>query len=250
MGLLDNVQSGIKPPPPKLCVYGPGGIGKTTFAANAPSPLLLQTELGHGLLSTPRIKVDDYGAFSSILDELITEQHQYRTLVIDSLDHLEPMIWGYVCVMHGKGDIEDFGYGQGYSRAEKVWRDLFSSIDELIEVKRMAFILIAHAEVKAFADPEGESYDRYQPKLNKKASAVMVEWCNDVLLATYEKYTRKTNDEKRAIAVGDGRRVIRTEERPAQIAKNRWGLPYEIDLSWDAYWSAVQQCKAAANGQS
>ena len=102
----------------------------------------------------------------------------------------------------------------------------------------MASILIAHSEIRKFEDPQGESYDRFGPKLHAKANGVLCEWADEVLFATYKVFT-KTQDEgfnrKRTVGVGSGQRVLYTNDRPAYIAKNRLGLPDEIELDWAAY---------------
>ena len=102
----------------------------------------------------------------------------------------------------------------------------------------MTVILIAHAKIERFENPETESYDRYVPRLHKYARAVVQEWCDEVLFATYKVYTKVTDEgfnRKKAKGMGSGERVIRTTERPAHLAKNRLNLPDELPLDWPAY---------------
>ena len=102
----------------------------------------------------------------------------------------------------------------------------------------MAAILIAHAKIERFENPETETYDRYVPRLHKLASAVVQEWCDEVLFATYQVHTRQTDEgfnRKRTQAIGSGERILRTTERPAHVAKNRLGLPDELPLDWNVY---------------
>jgi len=104
----------------------------------------------------------------------------------------------------------------------------------------MNIILIAHAQIKTFADPaQPTGYDRYQLKLNEKAAAVLREAVECVLFATYETTVVKEKGDKKGRGVGDGERVMYTERRPAFDAKNHFDLPFEMPLSWKAYAEAV-----------
>jgi len=95
--------------------------------------------------------------------------------------------------------------------------------------------LVEYVEHKRFENPETESYDRYVPRLHKTASALVTEWCDEVLFATYKVFTKSTDEgfnRTRAQGIGSGERVLRTVERPAHLAKNRLGLPDELPLIW------------------
>jgi hypothetical protein len=102
----------------------------------------------------------------------------------------------------------------------------------------MACLLLAHAKIERYENPETDSYDRYVPRLQKLASQIIQEWCDEVLFATYKVFT-KTSDEgfnrKKAKGIGTGERIIRTTERPTHLAKNRLNLPDELPLDCEAY---------------
>ncbi|MEK9896208.1 MAG: ATP-binding protein, partial [Burkholderiaceae bacterium] len=115
--------SGLKPP--FIVVYGQAGVGKTTLGAQAPNPVFLQTESGEGTLEInafPQVK--DFSEMLEAIASLIEHEHDYETLVIDSLDHLEPIIWKEVCKTQGIDSIEKLGYGKGYVFALDYWREL------------------------------------------------------------------------------------------------------------------------------
>lgn len=102
----------------------------------------------------------------------------------------------------------------------------------------MTIILIAHARIERFENPETDTYDRYTPRLHRLASQLIMEWCDEVLFAAYRVHTKQTDagfDRKRTQAIGTGERILRTTERPAHVAKNRLNLPAELPLDWDAY---------------
>lgn len=177
---------------------------------------------------------------SSITD-LTIEKHDYETLVLDSLDWMEPMVWAAVCEFGKVKSIEQFGggYGKGYTEAQRYWLDMMQSIKLLRERRNMNVVIIAHSQIKAFNDPaQPAPYDRYMLKLNEKASALWREFVDTVLFATFETFVEE-KDGKKTKAYGDGVRVAFTERRPGFDAKNRFGLPVQIPFSWADYVTAV-----------
>ena len=220
-------------------LYGTHGIGKSTFGSMSPKPIFVQTEDGLGEIDCERFPLaDTFDQVIASLSELYSEKHPYRTVVVDSLDWLEKLIWAEVCKKHMVESIEEIGYAKGYIFALTQWREVLDGLTALRNERSMAVILIAHCQIEKFENPETDSYDRYAPRLHKHASAMVQEWCDEVLFATYKVYTKTTDEgfnRKKAKGVGTGERVLRTTERPAHMAKNRLGLPDELPLEWRAY---------------
>jgi hypothetical protein len=159
-------------------------------------------------------------------------------VVVDSLDWLERIIWNKVCRRRNVESIEDIGYAKGYVFALTQWREFLDGLTALRTERGMMVMLIAHAKIEKFENPETDNYDRYVPRLHKLASAVVQEWCDEVLFATYKVYTKTTDEgfnRKKTKGTGTGERIIRTTERPAHVAKNRLNLPDELPLDWTAY---------------
>jgi hypothetical protein len=211
----------------------------STFASCAPRPIFLQTEDGLGEIDCDKLPLSTtFGDAMKALSELYTEQHPYRTIVVDSLDWLERLIFAEVCRKRNVESIEDIGYAKGYIFALTQWREFLEGLSALRNDRGMTAVLIAHARIERFENPETESYDRYVPRLHKLAAAVVQEWCDEVFFATYKVYTKQTEEgfnRKRSQGIGTGERIIRTQERPAHVAKNRLNLPEEIPLDWNAY---------------
>ena len=116
----------------------------------------------------------------------------------------------------------------------------------------MMTILVAHAKIERFEDPENAAYDRYTPRLHKHAASLLSEWVDAVLFASKKFRVTKENagfSGERGIAapIGaeGGERILRTVGSPACIAKNRFGLPREIALSWTAFIDAYGKAGAA-----
>jgi len=237
--LLEQVKAGMANAPRRVAIYGNHGIGKTTMAAQAPGVIFIPTEDGLGQIEAPRFPLaEDYAQVIQVLSELYSEEHSYRTVVIDSCDWLERLIWTHVCRQRGVKSIEDIGYGKGYMFALTQWREVLEGLNALRNERGMMVILIAHCQVEKFQSPMADTYDRYAPRLHKHASAMIQEWCDEVLFATYKVRTKQVDegfDRTRTRAIGELERVIYTAEGPAHVAKNRLGLPEELPLDWNAY---------------
>ena len=236
MSALASILTGAKPGPRRMLVYGTAGIGKSTFATCAPSPIVIQTEDGLNEIDCHKFPVaTSLADVMASLGALYNEDHPYRTVVIDSMDWLERLIWAKVCADRQSATIEDIGYGKGYTFAIQHWRDVLDGLTALRERRGMTVVLIAHARIERFENPETEAYDRYVPRLHKTASALVSEWCDEVLFATYRVFTKATEEgfnQKRVQGLGSGERVLRATERPSHLAKNRLNLPDELPLAW------------------
>lgn len=244
MSLMSRIERGRRPMPRRVLVYGTHGIGKSTFGAMAEAPVFLQTEDGLADIDVDRFPLAaDYADVVAALGELYSGDHGYRTVVLDSLDWLERLIHAKVCRDRGVQSIEDIGYGKGYVFALDPWREVLAGLDGLRSERGMQVILIAHAAIEKFANPETESYDRYAPRLNRHASALVQEWCDEVLFATYRVLTRKSDEgfnRKRVQGIGQGERVLKTTERPSHLAKSRLPLPDEIPLDYRVFAAHVR----------
>lgn len=245
------------PKPPRIVIYGPHGIGKNTFAGSAPKPVLINLEDGHptGMVIDSFPKATSFTEVMEAMTALYSEEHNFETLIVDSLDWLEPLVWAETVRRNNEANpskqwtsIEDPGYGKGYIATQDVWRDYLDAVNALRNDRGMAVIQTAHAEVKRFDSPETEPFDRYQIKLHKMASALVQEHADMVLFANFKTSVTKADVGMKKVArgVGAGTRALYTEERPAFLAKNRHNLPPELPLSWDALAGAMAASSEAA----
>ena len=249
MSLLSRVQRGRASKPPRILCYGVEGIGKSTFGAQAPKPIFIQTEDGLDEINCDRFPLAaTYDDVVSALGELRDEKHDYETVVIDSLDWLERLVWDKLCLQHGVTSIEkvDGGYARGYTHALTCWREVIDHFNEIRNTRGMIVLLIAHSKVERFEDPESSPYDRYSPRLHKHAKALVSEWCDAVLFATRKIRTQSEDagfNRKRTIAhaIGKdgGERILRCVGGPSCVAKNRYGIVEELPLSWAAFIEAL-----------
>jgi hypothetical protein len=237
--LIEQITRGKNPAPRRTHITGVAGVGKSTCAAQAPEAIFIPTEDGLRDIDCSSFPVaTSYADVLKALSELYKEEHDYRTVAIDSLDQLERLIHAEVCKKHGVQSIELIGYAKGYTFALSWWTDILQGLSALRKDRGMAVILISHSRIERFENPEGDAYDRYVPRLHKLAANLVNEWCDEVLFACHKVLTRSSEagfNRKRAVGIGTGERILRTTERPFCVAKNRLGMPPEIPLSWNAY---------------
>lgn len=234
--------------PPRILVYGPHKIGKSTFAAQAPAPIFIQTEDGLDAIDADAMPL--CGAWGDILAHvtaLYEQEHAYKTVVLDSVDWAERLAHQQVAENNGVKGIEGIGYGKGYVFAADLFNELLLGLNALREHKGMAVILIAHAEIRRFDDPLADAYDRYQIKCNKLVAKMVQEWADVIGFAQLDAVT-KTEDSKagtkRTRAVTTGQRVLRLEGSPSFDAGNRYGLPATLPLVWGEFETALAAARA------
>ena len=154
--------------PARILIHGAEGVGKTTIASKFPAPIFLQTEDG----CPGGLEIDSFGLIDNFADlrfaiaVLASEQHHYQTVVIDSLDATEGLIWHDVCRSQGWSSIESPGYGKGYVIADAWWIDLLKGLEFLRRRLGMTVVLLAHSAIETINDPRAATYTSYQLRLH------------------------------------------------------------------------------------
>ena len=189
--------------------------------------------------------------WQDILDALmglLSDPHAYQTVVIDTLDWIEPLLWSHLCASANLANIEAFGYGKGYARALDEWRYLVSLFERLRRERKMGIILLAHAQVKNWKNPEGPDFDRYTLKIHDKAAGLLKEWCDAVLFANYQTFAIADKEErtKRVKGISTGARLLYTQRTAAYDAGNRYDLPPELPLNWEDLDAAIRAGRPAS----
>lgn len=226
-----KIESGLEKRPLKVVIYGAEGIGKSTFASQFPNPLFLDTEGGTSSLNIRRVKCgSSWDYLLSCVEEIIKDPSICKTLVIDTADWAESLCTKYVCEKYRKSNIEEFGFGKGYVYLQDEFSKLLTALDKLIELGVNA-VITAHGKPRKFELPEeAGQFDRWEMKLTKQVAPLLKEWCDMLLFCNYKTYVVTTeNNTKKAQG---GKRVIYTSHHACWDAKNRYGLPDELDLDF------------------
>lgn len=259
---------------PRILLLGVEKIGKTSFAAgchfeggrrvlegaNAPVILPMKGEEGADDMSVGSFPtLTSYDEVLEAMGALYAEDHDFKTVVVDSASALEPLVWDYVCRKHNVSGIEDVGggYGKGYVEAAAAFRSLLDGLDALRSAKGMTSIVIGHVKVKRFDDPSADSYDRYQFDVHDRVANLIARWA-DLILFCGTKVVVKREDKgfnktkNRGLDATGGARFLYTQKRPAHPGGGRgiYGqLPYELPLDWSAFEAAVSEAMNGAGAQ-
>lgn len=219
------VISGRIDSPQRILLYGAGGIGKSTLAALAPSPVFLDVESGTNALDVPR--VDGLETFADLRACLQSNALDgYKTVVLDSVTMAEEMAIAHTIatVQHEKGglvrSVEGYGFGKGYQHVYETFLLLLADLDRQIRQGR-SLILVAHDCTADVPNPVGDDWIRYEPRLQAPKSGKasirnrVVEWADHVLFLGYDVIAKDGKGK------GGGTRTIYTDELPSHLAKSR-----------------------------
>ena len=236
--LIQTVRTGK---PPRIVLHGVHGVGKSTWASNAPDPIFIITEDGLTSIDVPHFPlITDLDQVWEYMGLLIDEDNPYKTFVLDTADWLEKIIWAHICKEANVDNIESFGFGKGYTIAMKQWDRLYRGL-ELLRDKGMATVILAHNEIKAYNPPDADPFDRYQIKLHKHAATKLEEWADVVLFANFQVYVDTEKGAKKGKAArGEAQRVIYTTNCPAWKAKTRYALPDTLKMDFNELLGGIK----------
>jgi hypothetical protein len=234
---LGDVRTGTRTAPDRILVLGVEGVGKSTFGSEAPSPIFIAAEDGIRHLDVASFpEPTSWRQVLESVDALRKEQHSYKTLVVDTVDFIEPLVWKAICDRNKWSSIEEPGFRKGYMISVGEWRKFFATLDKLRIERGMEVILLGHAAVKNFNNPAGEDYSRFELATDKQASALIKAWTDINLFAVFEEFT--VEKKSKIKGVSSGARVIHTERTAVWDAKHRDPLPPTISFTYAEFDAA------------
>lgn len=221
----------------KVVIYGPEGIGKSTFASRFPDPVFIDTEGSTNDMDVARLpRPTSWTMLIEEINYIKKTPGVCRTLVIDTIDWAEQLCVEHICAKHNKSGIEDFGYGNGYVYTKEEFGRFLNRLTDVIEAG-VNVVLTAHAQLRKFEQPdEMGAYDRWELKLGKKTqsqtSPLVKEWADMLLFCNYKTHTVAVDDKGKKHKAMGGKRVMYTSHHPCWDAKNRYGLPEECEFDY------------------
>lgn len=230
--------------PPRLTLYGPPGVGKSTFGADAPKPIFVTTE--DGVDNLPVDQFDKAQTWTGLLDnirQVAKEEHDYKTIVIDTFNGAVDLAAQYVCeTRYGgqwtakKGDGGFLAWAQGWKATAEEMRPLLALLDDC-RARGMIVLFLAHTGLQNVKHPVDGDYTKFAPDVDKFVWAKVSSWCDIVLRADYEYSIVRDKASSKGRAVGTQTRKIFCTGSAAEDAKCRVGyeLPDEFSLSWDEF---------------
>lgn len=232
-----HLARGAQIKPQKVVIYGPEGIGKSTFLTHFPTPVFIDTEGSTAKLDVLRTpKPESWEMLLGMVRDArdgAFDPWGMQTLAIDTADWAESLCAASVCSKYKVSGIEDFGYGKGYTYLEEEFGRLLNLLQEVID-RGYHVAISAHSALSKFEQPDAQgAYDRYSLKLEKKTASLLKEWADTLLFANYETIVYEASDgmAKKHKASGQTR-VMYTTHNACWDAKNRDGLAEKLPFDY------------------
>jgi len=258
MSVFDRLVTTKSTNPPVSLLYGVDGVGKTSLAAEWPGPILYLPTEGERPpsdveLTTPGT-VESFHGLLDIFGELLDSEHDFKTVIVDSLDGLEPLVWSATCQRLGIASIEEAGYGKGYIEADTEWKDYLGGVSALSRAG-IYVVQLAHPEIVRFDSPTTDPYSRYTIKLHKRANALVREQADIVAFMNYRVSLKEKEvgfNKKVSHAEGGNERLVHFNEKAGFTAKNRYSMPDSVPYRKGqgfAEWAKYLPSEQAAAGK-
>ncbi len=232
-----EIIQGMREKPLNMVLIGVPGIGKTTFAAEAPDPLFVGAEENDEIEAKRLKQVTTFAEFEEQLRWVRDTKPNVKTLVIDTLDSIEMLLHNQILAgdSSAKGNINRAhgGYGAALNiAAAELMRLRDQYLKPIRDVNGLNIIMLAHAKKTTAVDTLiGLQYDTYELNLHSKAQGIFVDWVSCVLFASYINTKLEDDNSDKVFAASEGYRVLLTEKRPGHLGKNRFNLPYELPFT-------------------
>jgi hypothetical protein len=267
---LDKISKGKLAVAYRYVIYGPEGVGKSSLAADALAPIFLDVDDGSAGLDVARYSFRDgpgghvplsYQEILDAIEDLAANAHSYKTVVIDTADRLEALMWKHILKRESQPSalnksgkefhsIEEFGYGKGYQLAVDEWRDLCRRLDLLRTQRGMTVVILAHAQIRTFKNPEGDDYDRYSLRINEKAGGFLREWADTTGFACFEEGGAKLDPDAKAKGYSTGKRLLKLVRTATYDAKTRLALPEQVELDPSHPWAPLAAAVVDSDNQT
>lgn len=253
MSILKTANSPPKIKPYKFCLYGAPKIGKSYFASQFPNHIFMNLEDGLDEIRNNGGKVVDrlknFDGVKQMIQELLTDEHSYKNLIIDTGDKLDEYIKTEVASTFNKETMEDVGFGHAPPHLSRLWDYIIEGLEELRLKKDMNIIIISHAVIKKMNPPMGEPYDKIFPKFygkdGKDNSIIdkINEYCDLIGYASQEIFYKNQKSGMSSVtkAVGGEVYLYCDSTNPTYVGGGRIPMPKKIPLNYQAFKNAIDE---------
>jgi len=222
--------------PVAITILGDAGLGKTSLAASFPKPIFIRSE--DGLRSVPeKMMPDAFPLIKSVeelwaqLTALIREEHEYQTLVIDTVTTLDAVFTDHVIDSDPKKpkslNQAHGGYGAGRDMIASLHRRVRNAAGMLMD-RGMNVVFVAHAETVRIEPPDASAYTKYAMRMNEKSTLPYIDNVDAIGFIRLETYVVGDGEVKKAHS--DGTRQMVCHAMAANVSKNRFGITDPVTL--------------------
>lgn len=230
MSIMESIGKPVTRPP-IITICGDAGTGKTSLAATFPKPIVIRAE--DGLQSIPVDNRPDAFPVLKKADDiwpqliaLLQEDHDYKTLIIDSVSACETLFMQSVMDSDGRAKSINQalgGYGAGVNAVAAMHTRLRKAAGLLNERKDMAVVFISHADLEAVRPPDADDYTRYSLRLMAKSLPPYVDDVDMVAFVRLASALRGEDGERKKV-ISNGDREVICHATAASVSKNRYGI--------------------------
>jgi hypothetical protein len=227
-----KIKTGKLTPPVRALIYSNAGFGKTSLASALPKALFIDIEGSSERYNVSRVEAKSEAEVRNVLQELIKDRQGFLTVVIDTADWLSSAIGLTMCERDKVTTVDACcgGYGKGFAEQASRFGEILTLCDTLI-FKGMHVVLLAHSTIKKVSPPDKtQSFDRYEIALEKGIATMVCEWSEMILFGKFETNIVITKDKKLKADLSEQARTLYTTNSAAWEAKNRFGLPTELNI--------------------
>lgn len=242
--MIDEITSVPVHLPPRIMVQGTPGSGKSWLASSAPGVIFLDLENGIPGRAIPRFaRIEDWFGIMCALKELAADEHDFKTLVIDSLSRAEAFCHKVIADQEGVDSIGLIPFGKGYAVADAYWEEFRKCLDILREQRGMTIIAIAHSEIVEVMDPHTGPYSKAQPQMHKRALAKFVEWFDLIGFLTVDRVIQHKGSGAKEVITSKttGARVMLTQEDGSAVAKCRWTIEPKLTIPKENGFAVIRK---------